>query len=366
MPTLFADNVGSLLRPPYLLEARERHHAGDMPHAEFKAIEDRAVNEAIAIQEAADLDVISDGEQRRNIFASQLVQATEGFEIVDGNEVDWYRTDGTLERSPVTVGVVSPIRLQRSLSGEEFTYLRARTDRPTKITLPSPTMYAYYWVPGISEAAYPSNDAYLAAVVDILRDEVRELGRLGAEYIQFDAPELGMLIDPHQQAWFAKKGFDPDRLIDQGIDMMNTIMAGRSGITFGLHVCRGNDANRYMASGGYDRIARRVFGRSHAQRLLLEYDDERSGGFEPLREVPDDKIVVLGLVTTKRGALESADELRSRIVEASRYIPLERLALSPQCGFASVAGGNALGFDEQTAKLRLISHVARDVWGSNG
>ncbi len=363
MPSYFADNVGSLLRPPYLLEARERHRTGAMADAEFKRIEDRAVNDAIAIQERAEMDVVSDGEQRRNIFASQLVQATEGFDIVEGNEVDWFRLDGTVEHSPVTVGVVAPIRLKRSLSGEEFAYLRARTDRPTKITLPSPTMYAYYWVPGISESAYPSSDAYFEAVVGILKDEVRELVRLGAEYIQFDAPELGMLIDPHQQQWFAGKGFDPDHLIDQGIDMMNAIMAGHSGVTFGLHVCRGNDANRYMASGGYDRIARRVFGRSHAQRLLLEYDDERSGGFEPLREVPDDTIVVLGLVTTKRAALETARDLRARIDDASRYIPLERLALSPQCGFASVADGNALGFVSQAAKLALVTEVAREVWG---
>ena len=363
MHTCHADNVGSLLRPAYLLEARERHRAGTLGHTAFKAAEDRAVNEAIALQERAGLDVISDGEQRRDVFASQLVQASDGLGVVSGNAVDWFAMDGTVEHSPVTVGVTGRIRQKRSLSGEEFTYLRAKTDRSTKITLPSPTMYAYYWVPGTSDVAYASQDDYLADVVGILSREVHELVRLGADYIQLDAPEFGMLIDPHQQAWFGAKGFDADRLIDQGIEMMNAIMDEHDGVTFGLHVCRGNDANRFMARGGYDRIARHTFGRSHAQRLLLKYDDDRSGGFEPLKDVREETTVVLGLVTTKRAELESANDLTTRIREASQYIPLDRLALSPQCGFASVASGNALGADEQEAKLKLVVEVARRIWG---
>jgi 5-methyltetrahydropteroyltriglutamate--homocysteine methyltransferase len=355
-----ADVIGSMLRPAYLLEARERQ--AQLSAAEFKRIEDRAVDECVAAQEAAGVDVIADGEMRRNVFASQLAQASEGFGVVEHNSVDWFTLDGKIETSPVTVGLVSPIVRKRHLSSEEFVYLRARTAKPTKMTLPSPTMYAYYWVPGVSEAAYLSTDAYMAAVTDILRDEVAELARLGCEYIQFDAPEFGMLIDPHQQAWFAGKGFQPERMLHDGIDMLNAISAGWSGITFGLHVCRGNDANRYMARGGYESIAREVFKRSTCQRLLLEYDDERSGGFEPLAEVPDDVTVVLGLVSTKTARMETADELKQRIREASRYIPLERLALSPQCGFASVAKGNNLGADAQASKLKLVADVAREVW----
>lgn len=358
-----AENVGSLLRPAELLQARQDLEAGKLDRQQFKAIEDRAVDYCIQVQEEAGIDVITDGEMRRNVFASQLVQASEGFERITDNYVDWFDMEGNRQRDPVTVGLTGKIRMKRRLSAEEFTYLRAKTAKPTKMTIPSPTMYAYYWVPGISEAAYPNPAAYMADVTDILRDEVEELIRLGCDYIQFDAPEFGMILDPHQQEWFRAKGFDVDYMLDDGIDMINAIVAGHdAGVTFALHICRGNDANRYMARGGYDMIARRIFQRCDVSLLLLEYDDERSGGFEPLSEVPEDKSVVLGLISTKRGDIEPADELAGRINEAARYIPLERLALSPQCGFASVATGNHLGFEKQAAKLALTSDVAQRVW----
>ena len=357
-----ADVVGSMLRPASLLEAREQHKRGELSHSDFKRIEDRAVDDCLRIQERAGVQVVTDGEMRRNVFASQLVQATEGFAGVEGNTVDWFTLEGKVETSPVTVGLVSKIRRKRHLSSEEFSYLRGRSDRPTKITLPSPTMYAYYWVPGVSEAAYPSTDAYLAEVTDILKDEVAELARLGADYIQIDAPELGMLLDPHQQQWFGRKGFRPERMLHQGMDLINAVMDGYPGITFGLHICRGNDASRYMAKGSYAALAQEVFRRTRAQILLLEYDDERSGDFEPLASVPEDKVVVLGLVTTKRPRRETPSELRARIQEASRYVGMERLALSTQCGFASVARGNAIPFELQEQKLRLVAEVAREVW----
>jgi methionine synthase II (cobalamin-independent) len=360
-----ADNVGSLLRPLELLQARQDIDAGKIGASDFKAIEDRAVDFCIQVQEASGIDVISDGEMRRSVFASQLVQASEGFERIEANYVDWFDMDGKRQRDAVTVGLTGKIRMKRRLSAEEFTYLRSKTAKPTKMTIPTPTMYAYYWVPGVSEAAYPNPAAYMADVTDILRDEVAELIRLGANYIQFDAPEYGMILDPHQQEWFRSKGFDVDYMLDDGIDMINAIIAGHDaeGVTFALHVCRGNDANRYMARGGYDMIARKVFQRCDVSLLLLEYDDERSGGFEPLAEVPEDKSVVLGLISTKRAEVESEDDLIARINEAAQYIPLERLALSPQCGFASVASGNHLGFEKQSIKLQLTADVARRVWG---
>lgn len=362
MQTCRADVIGSLLRPDYLLRAREEHRAGRLADADFKRLEDRAVDECVAVQERSGVDVVTDGEQRRNVFASQLVQSADGFATVPGNRVDWYTLGGRVVDDPVTVGVVKAIRRRRHLSAEEFVYLRGKTTRPTKMTIPSPTMYAYYWVPGISEAAYPSTDAYLADVTDILKDEVTELSRLGATYIQIDAPEFGMLLDPHQQQWFARKGFDPDRLIYDGIEMINAITAGHPGVTFGLHICRGNDASRYMAKGSYAKIAGIVFRRARVRRLLLEYDDERSGDFSPLKDVPDDKIVVLGLITTKTPREETPASLRARIGEASAYIPLDRLALSPQCGFASVARGNAITSSVQEQKLTLVAQVAREVW----
>jgi 5-methyltetrahydropteroyltriglutamate--homocysteine methyltransferase len=357
-----AENVGSLLRPGYLLEARERHSRGELGDDALRQAEDRAVDEAVALQERAGVDVLTDGEQRRNVFASQIVQAADGFEAVAGNEVDWFRLDGTVERSPVTVAVTGKMRRRRFFCADELAYLRTRTGKPAKATVPSPTMYAYYWAPGISDGAYPSPRAYLEDVTGLLRDEVAELARLGCDYVQIDAPELGMLLDPHQQAWFAAKGFDPDGLIRDAVELSNAAVAGFPG-TIGLHVCRGNDANRYMARGGYERLAEEVFPRTAADVLLLEYDDERSGGFEPLRHVPEDKVVVLGLVSTKRPELEREDELRARIDEATAYVPLERLALSTQCGFASVAKGNDLTIEEQERKLELVVRVARSVWG---
>ena len=357
-----SENVGSLLRPAYLLDARERHARGELSGDGLRQAEDRAVDEAVALQERAGIDVLTDGEQRRNVFASQLVQAADGFEAVAGNEVDWFRLDGSVERSPVTVAVTGKIRRRRFFCADELAYLRTRTAKPVKATVPSPTMYAYYWAPGISDGAYPSPQAYLDDVTALLRDEVAELVRIGAGYVQIDAPELGMLLDPHQQAWFAAKGFDPDRLIHDAVELSNAVVAGFPG-TVGLHVCRGNDANRYMARGGYERLAEAVFPRTAADVLLLEYDDERSGGFAPLQHVPDGKVVVLGLVSTKRQELEAEEELRARIDEASAYVPLERLALSTQCGFASVAKGNDLTLEQEEAKLELVARVARAVWG---
>ena len=357
-----ADMVGSMLRPHYLLQAREQFAKGQLSDVDFKAIEDRAVDECISIQVRAGVDVLADGEMRRSVFASQLVQSTEGFGSVSNNSVDWFHMDGKKETSPVTVGLIGKIRRKRHLCAEEFTYLRGKTDRPTKATLPSPTMYAYYWVPGISDSAYPSAEAYLEEIAGILSDEVRELSRLGAQYIQFDAPEFGMLIDPHQQAWFSSKGFEPGKLIALGVEMINRIIEDHSGITFGLHICKGNDANRYMARGGYHSVAERIFPRTNVQRLLLEYDDERSGDFEPLKHVRTDTYVVLGLISTKISQMETAEEVQRRIHDASRFIPLERLALSPQCGFASVARGNDLPFEVQESKLRLVAEVARKTW----
>ncbi len=359
-----AEVVGSMLRPAYLLRARDTHAAGNLSETALRRIEDRAVDECVAIHEQAGVDVLTDGEMRRSVFASQLVQATEGFEPVEGNTVDWFTLDGKKETSPVTVAVVRPIRRRRHLSTEEWAYLRGRTDRPIKVTIPSPTMYAYYWVPGVSDPAYPSTEAYLEDVAHILGDEVDELARMGARYIQVDAPEFGMLLDPRQQRWFAEKGFATERMVRLGVDLINDLVRGHPDVTFGLHICRGNDASRYMAKGSYAALAKEIFGRVAVDRLLLEYDDERSGDFEPLREVPEDKTVVLGLVTTKWPRRETEEELVARIEEASRYIPLDRLALSTQCGFASVARGNAITPDVQQEKLDLVSRVARRVWNS--
>jgi 5-methyltetrahydropteroyltriglutamate--homocysteine methyltransferase len=357
-----ADNVGSLLRPAFLHEARESHAAGRISSPGFKAIEDRAVKEAIALQERVGIDVVTDGEMRRDLFLSQLAQATSGFDVLPPTKYLWYTMDGSEDVATLTYGLTAKLRKKRHLSSEEFSYLRGQTGRPIKITVPSPTMFVFYWVPGISEAAYPSIEAFLDEVTDILRDEVAELVRLGATYVQVDAPEFGIALEPRQQEWFAGKGFGFERLVPEGVDRINAVMGHHPGVTFGLHVCRGNNRSRYMGKGSYAAIAEQIFPRTRAERLLLEYDDERSGDFSPLERVPDDKTVVLGLITTKTPREESPGAIEARIAEASRYVPLERLALSTQCGFASVAKGNDINSEVQEKKLRLVAEVARRVW----
>jgi 5-methyltetrahydropteroyltriglutamate--homocysteine methyltransferase len=259
--------------------------------------------------------------------------------------------------------VVEKLQWKRSMCAEEWVYLRSRKARPGKVTMISAQQAAAYYDPEKSKAAYPSRDAYLADIVDLSRHEVEELIRLGCTYIQIDAPQYAALLDPQIRAGYRQRGNDPDKLIDLCIEMDNAIISNHPGITFGMHICRGNNQSKFYASGDYEPISR-IFSRTHFQRFLLEYDDARSGGFEPLQHMPEDRFVVLGLVTTKKPHLEAADDLRRRIEEAARYVPLERLALSPQCGFASTMEGNRISFEDQRHKLELVAHVALEVWGS--
>jgi methionine synthase II (cobalamin-independent) len=356
-----SDVVGSLLRPEYLQRAWTQREAGELGPAEYKAIEDRAVDAALALQAEAGLDVLSDGEMRRYAFYGHLVDSVEGFERFGGWTIS-FRDEAGEETQLERPVVVSRLRRRRHLCAEEFSYLRARSDRVAKVTLPSAQQAAAYYDPDKSAGAYPTLDAYLADVVDILRDEVTELVRLGCRYVQIDAPQYAGLLDPAIRAGYERRGSDPDRLLERCIELDDAVIGDHPGVTFGLHLCRGNNDSKFYASGGYEPIAARVFRGTRFQRFLLEYDDARSGGFEPLRTVPDDRTVVLGLVTTKRPALESADFLVRRIHEAAAFIPLERLALSPQCGFASTMRGNRLSEADQRAKLRRVAEVAREVW----
>jgi 5-methyltetrahydropteroyltriglutamate--homocysteine methyltransferase len=353
--------VGSLLRPAYLKEARDLHAEGKLSDVSFKQIEDRAVDEAVEVQTRAGIEVVTDGEARRYAFYGHLIDAVEGFDKYGGWAIPFRDEKGeklVLQR-PV---VVSKMRRKRPLCAEEFTYLRARTQHPAKTTMISAQQAAAYYDADKSKAAYASVDAYLADLVDILRDEVEELIRLGCTYIQIDSPQYTALLDPELRDGYRKRGNDPDRLLDLSIAMDNAVIGQHPGITFGLHLCRGNNQSRFYAAGDYGPIAR-IFRNTRFQRFLLEYDDERSGGFEPLRQVPDDRTVVLGLVSSKKPGLENKDELKSRIEAASAFVPLERLALSPQCGFASTMEGNLVTPADQDAKLKLVAETAREVWG---
>jgi 5-methyltetrahydropteroyltriglutamate--homocysteine methyltransferase len=360
--TYHSEVVGSMLRPTYLAEARKQLEAEQISAADFKALEDRAVNEAIALQEAAGIDVITDGEMRRYAFYGHLIDALAGFDKYGGWAIPFRDESGEelVLKRPV---VVEKLQWKRSMCAEEWVYLRSRKTHVGKVTMISAQQAAAYYDPEKSKGAYPTRDAYLADIVDFSRHEVEELMRLGCTYVQIDAPQYAALLDPQMREGYRQRGNDPDKIIDLCIEMDNAIISNHPGITFGMHICRGNNQSKFYASGDYEPISR-IFTRTHFERFLLEYDDSRSGGFEPLRHVPEDRFVVLGLVTTKKPRVETAEELKGRIEEAARYIPLERLALSPQCGFASTMEGNRITFDDQRAKLELVARVAREVWGA--
>ena len=352
--------IGSLLRPDHLVDARARHDRGELDGAGFKRVEDQAVREAIQLQEDAGIGVITDGEQRRYAFYGHLIESFEGFDREGGWAIPFRDESGDqlVLRRPV---VVERLRWRRSMCAEEWTFVRATTNRPAKVTMLSAQQAAAYYDPEKSRSAYVTRDAYLADIVDISRREVEELVRLGCTYIQIDGPQYGALLDAQMREGYRQRGSDPEELIDRCIELDNAIIEGHPGVTFGLHICRGNNQSKFYAEGDYEPIAR-IFKRTLFHRFLLEYDDARSGGFEPLRHLPEDRVAVLGLVTTKKPALEAEDELKARIHEAARFVPLERLGLSPQCGFASTVAGNLISPEQQRQKLELVGRVARSVW----
>lgn len=356
--------IGSLLRPAYLREGRRALRRGEIAQAAFKRLEDRAVDEALALQEAAGLDVVNDGEQRRASFLGSLIETVDGLSRTSGLRKPWHYDEQQVVELSLGLVVTGKIRRHRSLVGEEFAYARAKARAPLKVTLPSPLMLFMFWSPEDSRAAYRDPFELFADGAEVIREEIRELARLGCEYIQIDAPELAILVDQEaRRAVFEANGISPERVLGEGVEMLNAL-AEAPGVTFGLHLCRGNNDGHWLSQGGYEAISRRVFERARRYEvLLLEYDDWRSGSFEPLADIPRDKLVVLGLVSTKKNVLESERELIARIDEASRHFPRERLALSTQCGFASGIKGNPVDAAMQEKKLRLVAEVAHRVWG---
>lgn len=363
--TARVEHVGSLLRPQFLRDARDAHARHELSPAGLKAAEDRAVREAVAMQEDLDLPVVGDGEMRRESFQSELTAACDGFTGVDINAWlwgEWHSAEvGDLSLArPAELAVTTPLRKRRNLAAEEFTFLRSCTGRQAKVTLPSPSLFANLWSPQRSAAAYPALDAFLDDVVQVLCDEVAELVRLGCSYIQLDAPHYPLLIDPAWRTFYEQRGWPLERWLGYGIELDNAVIEAGRPATFGFHLCRGNQLSRWLVAGGYDAIAAPVFGGVRADRLLLEYDDERSGSFDPLRLVPDDKVVVLGLVTTKTSRLESPEQIQDRLRQARSLVGADRLALSPQCGFATSVAGNAITPEAQRAKLALLVRAADD------
>jgi 5-methyltetrahydropteroyltriglutamate--homocysteine methyltransferase len=361
-----ADVIGSMLRPKSLLDASQRSGAGlAVPPHEFKALEDAAVDDCIAIQERAGMDVITDGEMRRWSFLASLTETVDGISPIDpaerGATMHWHGDAGETEFAPPLV-ITGPLKRRRSLSMEEFSYTRGKTSKPIKVTLPSPMMLSPFWVPGISDKVYRDAFEAFRDGAEVVKQEIRELRDLGCTYVQVDAPELAThVLNTGQRDHWRSVGIDPDRLLTEGVEILDDLAAESPEMYFTLHVCRGNLDGMWLASGGYEAISHEVFARvSHFDALALEYDSDRTGGFEPLAQVPEDKVVILGLVSTKSDDLENANQIRERIDDASRYFPRDQLALSTQCGFASAAGGNPISWPVQEQKLKLVADIAHD------
>jgi 5-methyltetrahydropteroyltriglutamate--homocysteine methyltransferase len=353
------------MRPESLLAARERARAGELPAEELRELEDDAIRVALARQEATGIEIYVDGEFRRTGFLTGFPDSVEGFVAASAEGFEWKGGTGTEGASPnLQLVVGSKLKPVKRIAGDEAVFLKKHAPGPFKITLPSPVNFALIgWRREAAPAEYPTPSAFMVDAARILADEAVRLREDGVAYLQLDAPVYTHWGDASLAEGYRARGFDMARLLDDAIKADNAILDAVAGdVPTGVHLCRGNSMGRWLAEGGYDALAERLFNGLRCDRLLLEYDSPRAGTFEPLRFVPNDKVVVLGLVTNKRGELESRDELLRRIEEASAYVPVERLALSPQCGFASSGRGSPITEDQQWAKLELVASVAQEVW----
>src|SRR6516162_6644078 len=366
-PPFRADHVGSLLRPPRLHEAREDFAAGRITAGDLRAVEDQEIPGAIRMQEDVGLQSATDGEFRRASWHMDFIYALGGVSKAPGNmTVKFRNAAGEIEFTPASIRVDGKIRIEDTIFGGDFAFLRSHvTTAVPKLTIPSPNMVHYRGGPAMLDpAVYPDMEQFWADLAAAYADEVQRLSELGCTYLQFDDTSLAYLNDPAQRAEITGRGEDAEHMHLRYIRQINAAVKDRpAGLAITTHLCRGNFRSSWPASGGYDFVAEALFSELDVDGFFLEYDDERSGGFEPLRFVPEGKMVVLGLVTTKRPELESADDLKRRIDEAAKFVPLDQICLSGQCGFSSTFEGNALTYDEQVAKLRLIVETAREVWG---
>jgi len=365
-PPFRADHVGSLLRPPELLRAREDRAEGRISAADLRTIEDEAIRRVVRMQEDVGLRSATDGEFRRASWHMDFIYQIGGIEKTAGHMAVQFRNEkGVIEFTPAALHIGEKLRLDRTIFGEDFTFLKSVTKNTPKLTIPSPSMVHYRGGrASIDDRVYPDLDSFYHDLAAVYAREIAELAKGGCTYLQLDDTSLAYLNDPSQREYIASMGGDKEHQHEIYIRLINEAIANKpAGMTICTHSCRGNFRSSWAASGGYDYVAEAVFGRLGVDAFFLEYDDARSGTFEPLRFVPKGKVVVLGLVTTKRGALENKDDLKRRIEQATKYVPLEQLCLSGQCGFSSTVEGNALTVDEQKAKLELIVETAREVWG---
>jgi 5-methyltetrahydropteroyltriglutamate--homocysteine methyltransferase len=366
-PPYRADHVGSLLRPQRLLDARAAHAEGRIDDEELKGVEDDAIREVVRMQEEIGLRSATDGEFRRSSWHMDFIYQLGGIRRVQDNlSVKFHSDEGDIEFTPSAAHVAERITLPEPIFADAFRFLQEQVTTATpKLTIPSPSMVHYRGGrAAIDEDVYPDIDGFWSDLTDAYADQVRALGELGCTYLQFDDTSLAYLNDPEQREHVRSIGGDAEHQHETYIRHINEALEHRpEGMAVTTHMCRGNFRSSWVAEGGYDFVAEALFGELDVDGFFMEWDDARSGGFEPLRFVPKGKVVVLGLVTTKRGELESADQLKRRIEEASRWVDLDQLCLSPQCGFSSTVEGNNLTAAQQADKLRLVVEVAQEVWG---
>ncbi len=357
-----ADHIGSLLRPAEILEARRNGN-----QEKLRALEDQHIQRVLAKQRELGFEIATDGELRRRNFMSDFTDAVEGFDLADAVERSWKANQtGAAPVSNVTGIVSSKLRQVRPFTGHELPFLKAHSPLPIKITLPSATQFpAISFKRGVTDKIYNDHSALLREIVEIMKSDLAKLSAEGVKYIQIDAPRYSYYMDPKWRSWMkTEMQVDPDAALGEAVraDTACLRAARREGVTLAMHLCRGNNRSHWYAEGGSDAIAEKLFGTLEVDRFLLEYDDERSGTFEPLRFIPKGKTVVLGLISSKVPRMEDPEQLAKRIDEAAKYVPLENLALSPQCGFASTADGNLITEDRQWAKMKLVVDTARRVW----
>ena len=367
-PPFRADHVGSLLRPQKLLRAREGHAAGVMSATDLRAVEDDAIRDAVRMQRDLGLQSATDGEFRRGSWHMDFIYQLGGIETVAGDiRVKFRNAEGEIEYKPAAIAVSSRVSLDHTIFAQDFEFLAGAVDPGVnpKLTIPSPNMVHYRGGrAALNPDVYPDVEPFWSDLAAAYRDQVRGVYELGCRYLQLDDTSLAYLNDPRQREAMQQRGEDSVHLHETYVSNINRALAGRpSGLTVTTHLCRGNFRSSWAAEGGYDFVAEALFGGLDVDGFFLEYDDARSGGFEPLRFVAPGKFVVLGLVTTKRPELESMDELKRRIEEASRYVPIDQLCLSPQCGFSSTVEGNVVTYDDQVRKLELVVRTAAEVWG---
>jgi 5-methyltetrahydropteroyltriglutamate--homocysteine methyltransferase len=367
-PPFRADHVGSLLRPAELHEARAKAEKGEITAAQLREIEDRCIREVVALQEAAGLQAITDGEFRRAFWHVDFLVGFDGITPTQSNYgVTFKGEQGETANTKSMLVVSDKIRRRKPIMVDHFKFVKAATTRTAKLCIPAPT---YLHMRGgrkvVSETAYPDIEGFWLDIIKAYREEIADLVKAGCTYLQLDDVSIAYLCDPEIRAQIKKDGDDPDKLPAKYASVINAIFADKpASLHVTMHTCRGNFQSMWMASGGYDAVAETVFGAVNVDGFFLEYDTERAGGFEPLRYVPKTKKVVLGLVSTKKPELESKDTLKRRIDAAAKFIPLENLCLSPQCGFASTHHGNRITADVQKRKLALIVEVANEVWGTS-